>query len=184
MQINIVARHLELTPAIADYVRKKVEKCERYFDRVVWVQVILSVEKYRQLSEIILHAGTTTFRAKEESTDLYAAVDLAVDKIEKQLKKYKEIRKVHRKSKNHQDRPARRPLPEPPLVSLSPQKAGDHVISEIKRFDIKPLSLDEAIDEMDLLGFNFYMFLNAESSQLNVVYRKDNGTFGLLEPEI
>jgi putative sigma-54 modulation protein len=183
MQINLVARHLELTPALTEYVKKKVEKCERYFDNVVWVQVILSVEKYRQLAEIILHAGKTTFRSKEESTDLYAAVDLAVDKIDKQLKKYKEIRKVHRKSKTP-SRSSRKEDSSAKVVSLSDPKTGKHTISEIKRFDIKPLAMHEAIDEMELLGYTFYMFLNADSSQINVIYKKDNGTFGLLEPEI
>lgn len=183
MQINMVARHLVLTPALTDYVRKKVEKCERYFDNVVWVQVILSVEKYRQLAEIILHAGKTTFRAKEESTDLYAAIDLAMEKIEKQLRKYKEIVKVHRKSKNP-ERPSRKAKLAEKVVSIQDPKTGRHAISEIKRFDIKPLALHEAIDEMELLGYTFYMFLNADSSQINVIYKKDNGTFGLLEPEI
>jgi putative sigma-54 modulation protein len=183
MQINIVARHLELTPAIAEYVKKKVEKCSKYTNNVVWIQVVLSVEKYRQLCEIILHAEKTTYRSKQESTDLYAAIDMSVDRMEKQLKKFKEMYKVHRKSKN-QEQPTRKPQKTSKPISLSNQKSGDHLISEIKRFDIKPLSLDEAIDEMELLGFNFYMFMNAESSQLNVIYRKENGTFGLLEPEI
>jgi ribosomal subunit interface protein len=78
MQVNITARHLELTQSLADYVRKKVERCERFFDNLVWAQAILSVEKYRQVAEIIIHAGKTTFRSKEESIDLYAAIDLAL----------------------------------------------------------------------------------------------------------
>lgn len=183
MQINIVARHLELTPAITDYVRKKVEKCHKYFDKLVWTQVILSVEKYRQLAEIIVHAGRTTFRAKEESIDLYAAIDLAVDKIDKQLKKYKEISKVHRKSKTHMSVSGNLKSINK-IVAISNPRTGRHIISEIKRFDIKPLTLGEAIDEMELLGYSFYMFMNADSSQINVVYLRDNGTYGLLEPEI
>ncbi|MGA2089996.1 MAG: ribosome-associated translation inhibitor RaiA [Endomicrobiales bacterium] len=183
MQINITARHLDLTQPLADYVRKKVERCERYFDHVAWAQAILSVEKYRQVAEIVIHAGKTTFRSKEESIDLYAAIDLAVDKMDKQLKKHKEISKVHRKDK----------------ASIKAkailQKAGSvfsygdttdikNKISEVKRFDVKPVTLGEAISEMDLLGYTFYMFLNADSNQLNVIFRKDNGSLGLIEPEI
>jgi putative sigma-54 modulation protein len=185
MQINITARHLNLTQALSDYVRKKVERCERYFDHVAWAQAILSVEKYRQVAEIIIHAGKTTFRSKEESIDLYAAIDLAVDKMDKQLKKHKEISKVHRKEKSIGSKKAKALL----------QQAGDvytygnpadfkNKISEVKRFDVKPVTLGEAINEMELLGYTFYMFLNADSDQLNVIFRKDNGSLGLIEPEI
>lgn len=183
MQINIVARHLELTPAITDYVKKKVEKCHKYFDNLVWTQVVLSVEKYRQICEIIIHAGKATFRAKEESIDLYAAIDLSVVKIEKQLKKYKEITKVHRKSKSSFSVSGNAKSTSS-LITIPNTRSGDHIISEVKRFEIKPLSLAEAIDEMEMLGHSFFMFLNADSSQINVIYLRDNGTFGLLEPEI
>lgn len=100
MQINITARHLELTPAIADYLNKKVSRLERYFERLVWGQAILSIEKYRHIAEIVLHAGQTTLRAQEEDTNLYAAIDQMVDKIEKQILRYKDKLKKHRKGKN------------------------------------------------------------------------------------
>ena len=182
MQINITARHLELTPAIADYVQKKVGKCEKYFDHLVWAQVILGVEKYRQVAEVVIHAGKSTFRSKEESIDLYAAIDLSVDKIEKQLRKYKEISKVHRKAKTSAlpvEAPGRSSRKKLPL-----SEAGTRLVSEVRRFEIKPFSVQEAIDEMELMGYSFYMFLNAETSQINVVYRKENGSYGLLEPQI
>lgn len=184
MQVNITARHLELTQALADYVRKKVERCERYFDQLVWAQVILTVEKYRQVAEVVIHASKITFRSKEESIDLYAAIDLASDKIEKQLKKHKEIAKIHRKDNAEiaaQKHPARGvKVP----ASVQPVENTGFEISEVKRFDVKPTSISEAINEMDMMGYTFYMFLNAETSRINVIYRRDNGTFGLLEPEM
>lgn len=178
MQLNIVARHLELTQAIADYVRKKVEKSEKYFQKIVWAQVILSVEKYRQLAEIVLHAGGSTFRSKEESIDLYAAIDLAADKIDAQLRRYKEKSKVHRKSK---DNAAKR---EKLGISFTTSSKDKHFVSEVKRFDIKPFSVSKAIDEMKHQGYSFFMFLNSETSHINVVYKKDNSSYGLLEPQI
>ena len=184
MQINITARHLVLTPAIADYVRKKVERCERFFDHLVSAQVILYVEKYRQVAEVVIHAGKTTFRSNEESIDLYAAIDLSVDKIEKQLKKHKEINKLHRKSKT---RSASLKIGKsgPGVVSYVGQgTTKESVISEVKRFDVKPTSVQEAIAEMGMMGYKFYMFLNAESSQINVIYQRKNGSCGLLEPEM
>lgn len=185
MQINISARHIDLTPALADYVRKKVEKCQKYFDHLVWAQVILSVEKYRQVAELVIHASKTTFRAKEESVDLYAAVDLTVDKMDKQLRKYKEIAKIHRKDneavaslKVANARGSRKKRAYPALTT------GQYVISEVKRFDVKPVSIEEAISEMNGLGYNFFMFLNADTSRINVIYTKENGSYGLLEPDM
>jgi putative sigma-54 modulation protein len=184
MQINITARHLVLTPAISEYVRKKVERCERFFDNAAWAQIILYVEKYRQVAEVVIHAGKMTFRSKEESIDLYAAIDLSVDKIEKQLKKHKEISKIHRKGKSRSTS-AKNGNAIGAAVSFVGQGTGkEGVISEVKRFDVKPTSVHEAIVEMELMGFKFYMFLNAETSQINVVYQRENGSYGLLEPEI
>src|SRR4029077_12992699 len=96
MQVNITARHLKLTPAIAEYVQKKLEKAKRFFDHLIWAQVILDVTKNRHKAEILIHASGSTFTAKEESTDLYAAVDLATDKIDEQLRRFKERLRVHR----------------------------------------------------------------------------------------
>ena len=183
MQVNITARHLDLTPALASYVRKKVERCERYFDHLIWAQVILTVEKYRQVAEIVIHAAKMTFRSKEESIDLYAAIDLALDKIDKQLKKHKEISKSNRKAKA--SKISKLSMPDTGKIpSLKSDENSKHMISEIKRFDVKPSTVSEALDEMELLGYKFYMFLNAQTSQINVVYKRDNGSFGLIEPEM
>jgi putative sigma-54 modulation protein len=182
MQVNITARHLELTQALADYVRKKVERCERYSDNLTWAQVILTVEKYRQVAEVIIHGASKTFRSQEESIDLYAAIDVAVDKIEKQLKKYKEIAKVHRKTSKTARKAAGTPAPE--IVTFGEPGKGLHVITEVKRFDVKPTTIQEAINEMELMGYKFYMFLNSDTTQINVVYQRDNGSYGLLEPEM
>lgn len=184
MQVNITARHLELTNALADYVRKKVEKCERYFDHLVWAQVILSVEKYRQVAEIIIHANKITFRAKEESIDLYAAFDLSLDKIEKQLHKHKEISKVHRKGSPRGVKAAKGAPAAANVVAFTDLETNKHIITEVRRFDVKPVTIQEAINEMELMGYTFYMFLNAATSQINVVYHRDNGSYGLLEPEM
>src|SRR3989339_2117826 len=154
MQVNITARHLDLTPSLAEYVRKKMQKCERIFERIVWSQVVLSVEKNRQIVEIVLHAAEHTFRAKEESIDLYAAIDLAVDKMDKQLKKLKEMSKLHRRSRSESaamavQRGKKR-------VATTSKHTGKDIIAEVKTLEIKPMSSAEAIDEMELLGYGFY----------------------------
>lgn len=184
MHIKITARHVKLTDAIADYATKKVEKAEKFFDHIVRAQVILSVEKrYRQSAEIIIHASSkTVFRAKEESTDLYAAIDLASDKIDKQLKRLKERSKGHRKGRVLAG--SRKKLGTLLSEKEPEEKPGANTITEIRRFDVKPETVDEAISEMELRGFKLYMFLNAGSSTINVLYRRDNGTLGIIEPDL
>src|SRR5687768_8218231 len=95
MELHLTARHLKLTPAIADYAQKKLEKAKKYFGQIIWSQAILDVEKNRHIAEFVIHAAGRTFTAKEESGDLYAAIDLASDKIDEQLRRYKERRKPH-----------------------------------------------------------------------------------------
>src|SRR5436853_221242 len=106
MELNITARHLKLTSAIADYAQKKLEKAKRYFGQLIWVQVILDVEKNRHIAEFVVHAAGHTFTAKEESSDLYAAIDLASDKIDEQLRRFKERRRPHRSERGAKSRRA------------------------------------------------------------------------------
>jgi len=137
MQINITARHLKLTPAIADYVQKKLEKAKRFLDQLVWAQVVLDVSKMRHVAEIVVHASGRTFTAKEESTDLYAAIDLASDRIDEQLRRYKERRKVHRPG--HRGRSRSEVWPEPvPSLDTAP---SDHRVSSLRVLRLIALSL-------------------------------------------
>ncbi|MCL2144934.1 MAG: ribosome-associated translation inhibitor RaiA [Endomicrobia bacterium] len=183
MQINITARHLKLTGAIDSYVRKKVSKSGKFFyGDDVWAHVILSVEKSRQITEINFHMGKLVFRAKEQSPDLYASIDLAADKLEKQLRKQKEISKIHRKQNLEVSKEKKNSISE--VFSYDSMEDSRTKISEIKRFDLRPIGIEEAINEMDLLNFRVYMFLNSKTDKVNVLYRKDSGSIVLLEPEM
>ncbi|MDR1243698.1 MAG: ribosome-associated translation inhibitor RaiA [Endomicrobium sp.] len=177
MQINITARHLKLTDAIDSYVRKKILKFDKFYDGDdVYSHVILSVEKNRQITEIIFHIGKISFRAKDQSEDLYASIDLASDKLEKQLKKHKEISKDHRKE------PSKEYTTLEEVFSYDVMDDSRTKIAEIKRFDLKPVSLEEAIDEMDNLGYRVYMFKDGQKDKICVLYRNDSGSIVLLEP--
>lgn len=96
MRLHVSARHLKLTDSIAAYIEKKLQKAERYFNQLIWAQAILEVQKHRHLAEFVMHGAHRTFRAKAEAGDLYAAIDLAIDKMDQQLRKYKEKLKLHR----------------------------------------------------------------------------------------
>lgn len=171
MQIHITGRHLRLTKPIRDYVEEKVLKAQRYFNHIVWAQVLLSVEKRSHEAEIVIHASKQTFRALAQAADLYAAVDLASDKIDNQLKKYKE-----RMKERHKGVPA---LPEllAPAGELNQAK-----ISIVKQVPMRPMSSGEAAREMDRMGYNFWMFLDEDSRQVQVIYRRIDDSFGLLQP--
>jgi putative sigma-54 modulation protein len=183
MQINITARHLQLTDAINSYVRKKVSKAGKFYDGDdVWAHVILSVEKNRQITEVNFHVGKLTFRAKEQSPDLYASIDLSIDKLEKQLKKQKEISKIKRQDYKKVAKAKKAMLED--VFSYDIMEDSRNKISEIRRFDLKPETVEEAIANLDTLGYRVYMFLNNNTDKINVIYRNDGASVVILEPEI
>lgn len=177
MQINITARHVKLTSAISDYVQKKLDKAERFLDHLVWAQVVLDVSKERHLAEIVIHASGRTFTAKEESTDLYAAIDLASDKIDEQLRRYKERRRVHRPAHRGRSRAEVWPEP-PPALDTAPT---DHRISSLKVLRLTPSSLAEAISAMEQSDSAHWIFINKENRRVTVLYRKPDKSYGVVE---
>jgi len=176
MEFNITARHLKLTPAIADYVQKKLEKAKRYFGHLIWTQVILDVEKNRHIAELVIHASGHTFTAQEESTDLYAAIDLASDKIDEQLRRFKERRRLRRPDRVASSRSAG-------WVNLPPvpPEAPDPRVSSMRVLRLATLSLKEAIHTMEQSDSAHWIFVNKDTDRVTVVYRKPDKTFGVVE---
>jgi len=170
MRIHVTARHLHLTDALRDYVNKKFGKAQKYFDHLIWAQVILSVEKLSHKCEIVVHASKHTFRVMAASQDLYAAVDLASDKIDLQLKKHKE------KTRNHHKDSALPAL----IDELTP--ASEARFSVIKQVPVWPMTKEEAARQMENLGYDFWLFLDAATKQVSVVYRRLDNTYGLMQP--
>jgi len=193
MKIHITARHTRLRPAMSAYLTKKINRLERHYDHLVWANAILSVEKHRQSAEIVIHSPLHTIRAKAESLNLYESIDLAVDKADRQLKKLKE------KWKESGRRQARAVREESmiylPAHSLSMSALEDlqggrqsdsfsmpSMISVVKQVPIKPMSVIQAIQSMESLGYNFWMFLNRATKKYNVLFRRTDQTYGLMEP--
>jgi len=177
MHVNITARHLKLTPAISEYVQKKLEKAKRFLDPLIWSQVILGVEKNRHLAEIIIHSSGRTFTAKEESIDLYAAIDLASDKIDEQLRRYKD-RKRERRAENPRRSARSR------YVALPPELPGDGPdtrVSSHRVLRLSPSSLPEAIEAMEQSDSAHWIFVNRDNQRVTVLYRKPDKTYGVVE---
>ena len=169
MEIHITARHIRLTQPIRAYVEQKVSKAQKYFNHIVWAQVILSVEKRANQAEVVIHGARHTFRVQASGADLYSAIDLVSDKIDAQLKKYKERIRDRHKGQGSE------------LEAVPVTVPGEMTFSVVKQ-ELKPMSREEAVDEMDELGHNFRLFMDSSSGQMNVVYRREDDSYGLVQP--
>jgi putative sigma-54 modulation protein len=178
MQVNITARHLKLTVAISDYVQKKLAKAKRFLDHLIWAQVVLDVSKDRHSAEVIIHAAGHTFAAKEESLDLYAAIDLASDNIDEQLRRYKERHKTRRPEARRHGSRAKAWSEDFSVTMADPV---DPRVSSMRVLRLLPLSVNEAISAMEHSESAHWIFLNNENHRVTVVYRKPDKTFGVVE---
>jgi len=175
MQVLVTFRHVAPSGALRDYAEEKVLKVQKYVRRVSDAHVILSVDKRRHIAEVTLNAARHTFTATEETSDLYAAIDLAMDKIDRQVKK------IAAKVK---DRKHKAPKDGAVAAEATPRRAAKGGITRTERVPIKPMSVDEALMQMKLMKNEFLLFKNAESDALSVLYRRKNGDYGLIEPEV
>ena len=174
MQFSVTARNLEITPALRTYTEEKLNRLTRYLENIVTIHVVLSVNKHRQTAEVTLRVRELTIRAEEESDDLYSSIDLVVEKLERQILRYKERIMAHAaRGGNRGGRTA----------STAPVVEEEARVVKTKRFAVKPVGVEEAILQMDLLGHNFYVFRNATTEEVNVIYRRRDGHYGLIEPE-
>jgi putative sigma-54 modulation protein len=179
MQVNITARHLKLTSPISEYVRKKLEKAKRFLDHLIWAQVILDVSKDRHSAEIVIHAAGHTFAAKEESLDLYAAIDLASDNIDEQLRRYKERHRERRPESVR--RGGRSKTWSADVFASAGVEPVDPRVSSMRVLKLLDLSVNEAIAAMEHSDSAHWIFLNNENRRVTVVYRKPDKTFGVVE---
>ncbi|MEW9675993.1 ribosome-associated translation inhibitor RaiA [Lentibacillus sp. L22] len=185
MNYNIRGENIEVTGAIRDYVQKKIGKLERYFDTppTSEVHVNLSVYHDEQRIEVTIPMTDLLLRAEEQHVDLYAAIDLVVDKLERQIRKYKT--KVNRKSRqNGSPKHIFAEMEKETKANEFDEDEDDNEIDIVrtKRFNLKPMDSEEAVLQMDMLGHAFYVFTNAVSGDTNVVYRRKDGKYGLIEP--
>jgi len=176
MQINVTFRHVDPTPALRSHAEEKLERMvKKHLRRPVDAHVILSVSKERHAAEITLQADHVTMFAKEETTDLYAAIDLAVSKLEHQAQKLREKRKEHKGPSGARTLGADDGAPE------AGEPSRPRVIT--RRVSAKPMAVDEAIATLGRTGDEFLVFTNASSQQMAVLYRRKDGNYGLIEPE-
>ena len=174
MRITITGRNIELTEGLKSAVEDKLGKLEKYFAPDTEVFVTLSVEKERQKIEVTIPVKGNIVRSEQVSNDMYVSIDLVEEVIERQLKKYK--KKLISKQQNAASFRKE-------FIEKETDVDDEIRIIRTKRFDMKPMYPEDACVQMELLGHNFFVFCNAESEQVNVVYKRNGNTYGLIEPE-
>jgi putative sigma-54 modulation protein len=174
MRLTVTGKNITLTDALKEIIEKKLSKLDKYFVPEVDTRVTLSVQKNRQIIEVTIPFNGMIVRGEEATDDMYSSIENVVEKIEKQILKNKTKfeRRLHEGSLRLKDLPA---------FELGEEE--ENKIVKTKRFAIKPMDTEEAVLQMDLLGHNFFVFKNADSNEVNVVYKRKDGNYGLIEPE-
>lgn len=184
MELQIFSNNMDITPRLRDYVEKKTARLDRYLPNLSSIQVELAMENtrsavQRHVAEITIRDERgTILRAEERNSDMFAAIDAVVDKLYRQIERYRGKKKRRTRGKS-EEQDMGEPLP------ISEELIEEEqAIVRYKRFALHPMSPEEAIDQMELLGHDFYVFFNANEDAVNVLYRRRDGTFGLLQPEM
>ena len=175
MRIKVSGKNIELTNALRERVEKKLSKFEKYFNPDTEANATLTVEKNRHIIEVTIPFNGVILRGEEATEDMYTSIDNVVEKLERQIAKYRT--KLERRIKDGSVR----------FENFSFDQEEDDEepkIVKTKRFAMKPMPVEEAVLQMELLGHNFFMFYNADSDEVNVVYKRKDGNYGLIEPTI
>ena len=193
MKILIEGKNIDLTSALKDYVNDKFSRLQKHYEHLIKehdVRVKLSIAKNPRITnsnitEVTIFLEGKIIRSEHASEDMYASIDLVADKLERQLHKYKD--KVYR-SQQHKGRP----LPNPELTSVLIESGNNNnhkhdyegKIIKSKKFKLHPLTPEEAVTQLDLISHDFYVFINSKTNQINTIYRRKDGDYGLIEPSV
>jgi putative sigma-54 modulation protein len=182
MEVTIRGRNIEITPRLQEYVEKKVGRLDRYLPTITEAHMELSAAKTRsaqdsQVAQLTVRSRGAILRVEEHHQDLFAAIDAVLDKMYRQIGRYKGKRK-------ERARPGAEEIGgEEVPVELEPEQPAGRIV-RTKNFSVVSINPEEAIEQMELLGHDFYVFFNAEVGQVNVLYRRKDGNYGLIQPEM
>lgn len=174
MKIKLTGKNMELTDALKSYTEKRLSKLDKFLGDNCEAQVVMSLEKGRHRVEVTIPLNGVILRGEEAGYDMYASIDEVVDKLERQVKKYRT--RLQKKTK-------RESLKDVAFGGEAAEKEEIGQLVRTKKVELFPMSVEEAIMQMDLLGHSFFMFLNADSGNINVVYKRRDGNYGLIEPQ-
>jgi putative sigma-54 modulation protein len=194
--IQVTGRHVSVTEPMKEYCRRRLSSLHLDYPKIIEVQMIMDVQKYRHTAEMILHCNNhITLEATAESGDMYASVDEVVDKIARQMRKYKTRLMRHHRPRKHAIRHIEEKVLRWEWVDAIPgSEIAEDVTPEVEtnrlepsvvlteKYPVKPMFIDEAVLQMEMSTKQFLVFLNAKTERVNVIYRRKNGDFGLIEP--
>ncbi|MFW5976498.1 MAG: ribosome hibernation-promoting factor, HPF/YfiA family [Bacillota bacterium] len=186
MKITTYGKNIDITPSLKEYAEEKISKLERFFEDVEMdTHITFEVEKERHIVEVTVYMDGIILRGEEETGDMYASIDGVIEKLERQVNKYKT--KIHRKLIEEKQEKKQQFKKERIEEILDEKEMGveeefEPQIVKTKTFAIKPMDVEEAVMQMDLLGHDFFVFSNAETEEVNVVYKRKDGNYGLIEP--
>lgn len=173
MKMQVRGRNVNVTDALKDYVEKRLGKLDRYLENAIDAQVTLSVERGFHRIEVTIPLNGMFLRGEESTGDMYASIDLVVEKLERQIERYKG--KLYKRGVRYTGEQK---------TTAPPQVEEDFPrVVRTKRFAIKPMPVEEAVLQMNLLGHSFFVFSNSDTDLVNVVYKRKDGNYGLIEPE-
>ncbi len=175
MQTSVTFKNIDSSENLRSYVADKLDRFDKYLSNPAEASVVLSVEKFRHIAEININGDRLNIQGKEETEDMYSAIDMVLDKLEKQIKKSKEKLSDKRSGARHRAKGGLGP------EAISAEDDFEKQI-KIKSIDYKPMDVDEAIMQMQLVDDNFLVFTNARDSRVNVLYRRKDGHYGLIQP--
>ena len=187
MKLVIHGKNIEITDAIREYVHQKIEKAASHFQNITnQVDVHLSVARNpristKQAAEVTIYANGIVIRAEESSESLYASIDLVADKIARQLRKYKEKRQDHKTQPISTKEAVAPETVAADLIGDRTPELPEEVV-RTKYFSMQPMTLEEAQEQLQLVGHDFYMFHNAETGEINVIYERNHGGYGVIQP--
>jgi putative sigma-54 modulation protein len=179
MQVSVTFRKIDASDTLRNYAEEKLYRIKKYVEDPIEAHVVLSVEKFRHIAEVSINANGLRINGQEETGDMYSAIDMVVDKVESQIKRYRE--KLKKRKSDGGTKPLVMTMNI--LAGESFEEAQKPEIIRTKQIHAKPMDIDEAVMQMDLANSEFLVFTNAKTRSINVIYRRKDGNFGLIEPE-
>ncbi len=180
MNLNYTGKNMDLTDALRDVTEKKMGKLDKYFQKDIQGNVTFSSEKNRKIIEVTINLPGTIIRAEESSDDMYASIDKAVDVLERQVRKYKT--RLQNKYKNTETIKFENLTPLNEKEKEQEEDDSPKIVRR-KRFVLKPMHEEEAVLQMELLGHNFFVYMDGDTGDTNIVYKRKDGNYGLIEPD-
>lgn len=178
MRVTVKGKNMEVTEALQRYAQKKVEKLGKYFRNLKSARVTQSIQRNWHIVEVTLEGDGLLLRGEERSDNMYASVDQVVDKLERQIKRFKG--KLYQRA---HEGPPKETIPSDRLGEEPTEEEEMPAVVRTKRFPLKPMPPEEAALQMELLNHEFFVFLNSDTNAVNVIYKRHDGNYGLIEPE-